>query len=139
MGGIASPDGTLHNRQAMSAVGTAKLLALLATDHALSPANSAEVRRRMLRDPVKQRYLAHRIAGGAVKTRNVEVYSKTGTWGPIFADAGIIRHASGHQLVVAIFIESRPAYRGNFIAAFTDLMTTQLLGAETTLQETIGE
>jgi hypothetical protein len=46
----------------------------------------------------------------------LEVYSKTGTWGPIFADAGIIRDGSGRQLVVVVFIEASPPYRGSFIA-----------------------
>ncbi len=118
-GGLESRDGKFHNRQAMSAVATAKLLALLATDRALTPEHSAEVRLRMRRDPAKQPYLIQRIAGGAIGAKGVEVYSKTGTWGPIFADAGIVRHRSGRQLVLAVFIESRPAYRGNFIAALT--------------------
>jgi hypothetical protein len=30
-----------------------------------------------------------------------------------------VRHASGHQLVVAAFVEGRPAYRGSFIAQLT--------------------
>jgi hypothetical protein len=47
----------------------------------------------------------------------VDVYSKTGTWGPRFADAGIIRHETGKDLVLTVLIESRPAYRGSFIAA----------------------
>jgi len=41
--------GSPPNRQAMTATGTAKLLALLATDRALTPADSAVVRRRMRR------------------------------------------------------------------------------------------
>ena len=128
-GGLASRDGKFHNRQAMSAVATANLLALLATDRALTPKHSAEVRLRMLRDPAKQPYLIHRIAGGAVGTKGVEVYSKTGTWGPIFADAGIVRHQSGRQIVLAVFIESRPAYRGNFIAALARRSIEKLLAS----------
>jgi len=115
-GSLPNQKGPYFNRQAMTANGTAKLLALLATDRALSPEGSAEARERMRRDPRKQRYLVHRIAGGADRRKDLEVFSKTGTWGPIFADAGIVRHASGHQLVVVAFIEGQPAYRGPFIA-----------------------
>ena len=93
-----------------------KLLALLATNRALSAEDSATVRLRMLRDPVEQPHLAHRIAGGAARLPGLEVYSKSGTWGPIFADAGIIRHASGRQLVLVVLTEGRPPYRGDFIA-----------------------
>ena len=57
----------------------------------------------------------------------VETYSKTGTWGPIFADAGIVRHRSGHQLVMVVFIEGRPAYRGSFIAELTRRAVDRLL------------
>jgi hypothetical protein len=103
----------------MTANGTAKLLALLASDLALAPASSAEVRDRMRRDTRKQRYLVHRIAGGADGRAEFEVFAKTGTWGPIYADAGIVRNTSGHQLVVVAFLEGRPAYRGSFIARLT--------------------
>jgi beta-lactamase class A len=130
-GGLESRDGTFHNRQAMSAVATAKLLTLLATDRALTPEHSAEVRLRMLRDPARQPYLIHRIAGGAIGTKGVEVYSKTGTWGPIFADAGIVHYRSARQIVLAVFIESRPAYRGNFIAALTQRTIERLLASPT--------
>jgi beta-lactamase class A len=112
-GGLSA--GTLRNRLAMTAVGTAKLLALLATDRALSPESSAEVRGRMRRDPSEQSYLAHRIAGVIDRVPDLEVYSKTGTWGPIYADAGIVRADSGRQLVLVVFIEGRPRYRGDFI------------------------
>ena len=115
-GGLPTRDGEFANRNAMTAVGTAKLLALLATDRALSAEDSATVRLRMLRDPVEQPHLAHRIAGGAARLPGLEVYSKSGTWGPIFADAGIIRHTSGRQLVLVVFTEGRPPYRGDFIA-----------------------
>lgn len=108
-------DGTLRNRQAMTAVGTAKLLALLATDRALSSQSSEEVRRHMRRDPSEQPYQAHRIAGVIARVPDLEVYSKTGTWGPIYADAGIVRDSSGRQLALVVFIEGRPRYRGDFI------------------------
>jgi beta-lactamase class A len=128
-GGLSDAEGNLRNRQAMTAVGTAKLLALLASDLALDERRSELVRRHMRRDPAKQPYLTHRIAGGALKTSGVEVYSKTGTWGPIFADAGIIRHVSAKQLVLAVFIESRPAYRGDFIAALAGRCSAALLSS----------
>ena len=118
-GSLPNQKGPYFNRQAMTADDTARLLALLAVDLALAPATSEEVRQRMRRDVGKQPYLAHRIAGGADRREDIEVYSKTGTWGPIFADAGIVRHASGHQFVLAAFIEGRPAYRGPFIARLT--------------------
>ena len=94
-GSLPNQTGPYRNRQAMTASGTARLLALLASDRALSPESSAEVRRRMRRDPRRQHYLSRRIAGGADLRPDLEVYAKTGTWGPIFADAGIVRHASG--------------------------------------------
>jgi hypothetical protein len=126
-GSLPDQTGPYRNRQAMTANGTARLLALLASDRALSPESSAEVRRRMRRDPRRQPYLARRIAGGADLRVDLEVYSKTGTWGPIFADAGIVRHASGHQLVVVVFIEGQPAYRGSFIAKLTRRAVRRLL------------
>jgi hypothetical protein len=82
----------------------------------------------MQRDVAKQPYLQHRIAGGAARTPNVEVYSKTGTWGPIHADAGIVRHRSGHQVIVAAFVEGEPRYRGAFIAELTDRVVRHLIG-----------
>src|SRR2546425_4717466 len=92
----------------ITAMGTAKVLALLATDRALTPDDSAIVRRRMRRDPNEQRHLAHRIAGGAARLGGLEVYAKSGTWGPIYADAGIVRHMeSGRQLVLAVFTEAQ--------------------------------
>ena len=106
----------------MTADGSAELLALLATDRALSPETSAEVRERMRRSTKKQGYLKYRIAGGAEKSgvQGVETFAKTGTWGPIHADAGILRAPSGRQLVVAAFIEGAPRYRGSFIAKITE-------------------
>jgi 5'-nucleotidase (lipoprotein e(P4) family) len=126
-GGLPNSGGSFTNRQAMTATGTAGLLALLASDLGLSPENAAEVRQRMQRDPEKQPYQARRIAGGALKTSAVEVYSKSGTWGPIFADAGIIRSPSGRQLVLAVFLDSEPAYRGDFIAELARAFTSDLL------------
>jgi beta-lactamase class A len=126
-GSLPDQTGPYRNRQAMTANATARLLALLATDQALSPRSSAEARDQMRRDPRRQRYLKQRIAGGADLRPDLEVFSKTGTWGPIFADAGIVRHASGHQLVVVVFLEGRPAYRGSFIARLTRRSVRRLL------------
>ena len=114
-----------HNRNSMTAIGTAKLLALLATDRALSPEDSAAVRRRMRRDPQRQRHLLPRIAGGAARLSGLEVYAKSGTWGPIYADAGIVRHTSGREIIVVVFTEG--SYRGNFIADLTQRAAEELL------------
>jgi beta-lactamase class A len=130
-GALPKRDGALPNRQAMTANGTTRLLALLATDRALAPATSEEVRRRMQRDVRTQPYLRYRIAGGAERTPGLEVYAKTGTWGPIHADAGIVRQpSSGHQVVVAAFVEGTPRYRGAFIAELTDRIVRHLLGGK---------
>jgi beta-lactamase class A len=118
-GGLASDDGEFPNRQAMTAIGTAKLLALLATDRALTPEDSATVRRRMKRDPKQQPHLAKRIAGGAARIPGLEVYAKSGTWGPDYADAGIVHAPDGHEFVVVVFTEAHPAYRGELIAQLT--------------------
>jgi len=118
-GGLASTDGSYPNRQAMTAIGTAKLLALLATDRALTPEDSATVRRRMRRDPKQQPHLARRIAGGAARTPGLEVYAKSGTWGPDYADAGIVRAPDGRQFVLVVFTEAQPPYRGELIAQLT--------------------
>ncbi len=116
-GALPNQTGQYRNRMAMTANDSARLLALLATDRALSPEASEAVRERMRRSTQKQRYLRARIAGGAEKSGfPVDVFAKTGTWGPIFADAGIVRGPSGRQLVVAAFIEGGPKYRGNIIA-----------------------
>ena len=80
-GGLTSADGEYPNRQAMTAVGTAKLWRCCATDRALTPEDSATVRRRMKRDPKQQPHLARRIAGGAARIPGLEVYAKSGTWG----------------------------------------------------------
>ena len=120
--------GTAPNRQAMTAIGTAKLLALLATDRALTPEDSAVVRRRMRRDPKEQRHLVARIAGGAARVGGLEVYAKSGTWGPIYADAGIVRQVeSGRQMVIVVFTEAAPAYHGDFIADLTERSAEHLL------------
>jgi beta-lactamase class A len=118
-GGLVSDDGELPNRQAMTAIGTAKLLALLATDRALTPEDSATVRRRMKRDPKQQPHLARRIAGGAARIPGLEAYAKSGTWGPDYADAGIVRAPDGRQFVLVVFTEATPAYRGELIAQLT--------------------
>jgi hypothetical protein len=130
-GCLPNQTGEYRNRQSMTANDTARLLALLAEDLILSPKTSAEVRERMRRDPRKQPYLWKRIAGGADPGKgDLEVFSKTGTWGPIYADAGIVRHRSGHQLVVAVFTDGAPAYRGQFIAQFTRAAVDRLLRAD---------
>jgi beta-lactamase class A len=117
-GSLPDQTGEYRNRAAMTTNGSAELLALLATDRALSPKTSAEVRERMRRSTRKQSYLKRRIAGGAEHcgVEGVEIFAKTGTWGPITADAGIVRAPSGHQLIVAAFIEGVPRYKGDFIA-----------------------
>ncbi|MBW2363338.1 MAG: serine hydrolase [Deltaproteobacteria bacterium] len=127
-GSLPDQTGQFRNRQAMTANGTTRLLALLAEGLALTPATSAEVLARMRRDPRRQPYLWKRIAGGADPgAGDLEVYSKTGTWGPIYADAGIVRHRSGHQLALSVFIEGTPAYRGPFIAKLTRALVSELL------------
>jgi beta-lactamase class A len=124
--------GEYRNRAAMTSDGTAELLALLATDRALSSKTSAEVRERMRRSTRKQSYLAYRIAGGAEAcgVDGVEVFAKTGTWGPIHADAGIVRAPSGRQLVVSVFIEGSPRYRGAFIAEITKAACRRVFARE---------
>src|SRR5262249_37355793 len=124
-GGLPSADGAFPNRNAMTAVGTAKLLALLATDRALTPEDSATVRHRMHRDPQRQPHLLPRIAGGATRLPGLEAYAKSGTWGPIYADAGIVRHASGRQMIVVVFTQG--SYRGGFIADLTERAARELL------------
>ncbi|HXC49972.1 MAG TPA: serine hydrolase [Candidatus Limnocylindrales bacterium] len=127
-GGLAVSGGEFPNRQAMTASGTARLLALLATDRALTPADSETVRRRMRRDVREQPHLLHRIAGGASSTAGVEVYSKSGTWGPIYADAGIVRDPSGREFVLAFFTDASPPYRGDGIALVTRRLIDHLFG-----------
>ena len=127
IGGLPKSGDEFANRNAMTAVGTAKLLALLATDRALSPESSAAARLRMRRDPVEQPHLAHRIAGGAARVPNLEVYSKSGTWGPIYADAGIIHHVSGRQFVLVVYTTGSPPYHGDFIADLTYRCALHLL------------
>ena len=115
------------NRNAMTAVGTVELLALLATDRALPPADSETVRQRMRRDPQEQPHLAARIAGGAARLPGLQVYAKSGTWGPIYADAGIVRDAAGREFVLAVFTQGNPPYRGDFIAELTYRTAVHLL------------
>jgi len=51
-----------------------------------------------------------------------------GTWGPIYADEGIVWHMeSGRQLVLAVFTEASPAYHGEFIADLTEQCAKRLL------------
>ena len=128
-GALPTGSGEFKNRQAMTAVETARLLALLATDRALSEKSSADVRKRMLRDPKKQTYLRHRIAGGATACADsMTIESKTGTFGRIIADAGIVRNREGRELIVVVFIDSSPRYRGSFIADLSERMTETVLG-----------
>jgi hypothetical protein len=70
----------------------------------------------MRRRASEQPYLRQRIAGGVERVSDLEVYAKSGTWGPIFADAGIVRDREGHQFVLAVFLDGNPRYRGDFIA-----------------------
>src|SRR4029453_1079446 len=105
------------------------LLALLATDRAPTPEDSATVRRRMKRDPKQQPHLARRIAGGAARIPGLEVYAKSGTWGPDYADAGIVRAPDGHQFVLVVFTEASPPYRGELISQLTYRAAQYLFGA----------
>ena len=130
-GGLAASGSEYPNRQSMTAAGTARLLALLATDRALRPDDSETVRRRMRRDVREQPHLAHRIAGGAAPVAGVEVYAKSGTWGPIYADAGIVRDRSGKGFALAVFTEASPPYRGEAIALLTRRLIDHLLGDAT--------
>jgi hypothetical protein len=85
----------------------------------------------MQRDPREQPHLVHRIAGGAARIPGLEVYAKSGTWGPIYADAGIVRQLdSGRQVVIAVFTEATPAYRGEFIADLTERVVRHVLDGE---------
>jgi beta-lactamase class A len=121
-GALPNQTGQYRNRAAMTSDGSARLLALLATDRALAPETSAEVRERMRRSTKKQAYLTYRIAGGAERcgVEGLDVFAKTGTWGPITADAGIIRAPSGRQFIVVAFIEGAPRYKGWFIAKIAE-------------------
>jgi beta-lactamase class A len=127
--GRATGGDEFPNRQAMTASGTARLLALLATDRALTATDSATVRQRMKRDVREQPHLVHRIAGGAAAIPGAEAYSKSGTWGPIYSDAGIVRDASGKEFVIAVFTESSPPYRGEAIAQLTRRTAEHIFGA----------
>ncbi|MFN2376147.1 MAG: serine hydrolase [Candidatus Binatia bacterium] len=126
-GGLPATGTQYPNRQAMTAAGTARLLALLANDLALTPEDSATVRRRMRRDVREQPHLAHRIAGGAADLAGSEVYAKSGTWGPIYADAGIVRGTGGKQFAIAVFTDASPPYRGDAIARLTRRLAARLL------------
>ncbi len=125
-GGLSTPGG-FANRQSMTALGTARLLALLAAGRALGPEATRRVREQLRRDPADQPYQARRIAGGALRHPGVRAESKSGTWGPIFADAGIVTHQSGRQLVLVVFLERDSGYHGPFIAELADRLTAALL------------
>jgi len=127
-GGLPVKGDSYPNRNAMTAVGTVELLALLATDRALTPEDSAAVRERMKRTTAKQPYLKKRIAGGAEAAgEGYVVYGKTGTWGPIYADSSFVRAPDGRDLVVAVFTDGRPAYRGDFMADLTEAAVERFL------------
>lgn len=128
-GGLAVQGNQYSNRTAMTAAGSARLLALLATDRALTAADSATVRQRMRRDVREQPHLVHRIAGGAAGVAGTVVYSKSGTWGPIYADAGIVRDAGGRQFAIAVFTDATPPYRGDAIAQITHRVAGHLFAA----------
>ena len=132
-GGLPVHGEQFANRNAMTANGTARLLALLATDRALTAEDSATVRQRMKRDVRDQPHLAHRIAGGAAriagKVPGTEVYAKSGTWGPIYADAGIVRDPRGRQLAISVFTDAQPPYRGDAIADLTERLALHLFAA----------
>ena len=115
------------NRTGMTSNGTVELLALLARGLALSPQDSATARERMKRDSRQQRHMAARIAGGAERVGGLDVHSKTGTWGPIYADAGLVRAPSGREFAIAVYTEGRPPYRGDFIADLTEALARRLL------------
>lgn len=127
VGGLPASGTEYPNRQAMTASGTARLLALLALDLALTPDDSATVRERMKRDVREQPYLVHRLAGGVASMTGIDVHSKSGTWGPIYADAGIVRRRGGEQFVLAVFTEASPPYRGNAIAELSQRLAKHLL------------
>ncbi len=126
-GGLARKAGSYANRQSMTALGTARLLTLLSNGELLTPKNTSEVLHFMQRDVSKQPYQRRRIAGGAEAVgREWVTYSKTGTWGPIFADAGIVESKSGLRFVIVVFIERNPPYRGDFISLLTERVLSEL-------------
>jgi beta-lactamase class A len=125
-GGLAVQGNQYSNRTAMTAAGSARLLALLATDRALTAADSATVRQRMRRDVREQPHLLHRIAGGTLGIAGTVVYAKSGTWGPIYADAGIVRDSGGRQFTIAVFTDANPPYRGDAIAQITRRVASHL-------------
>jgi beta-lactamase class A len=134
-GGLPAASGEFVNRQAMTASGTVRLLALLATDRALTPGDSAVVRRRMLRDVRTQPHLVHRIAGGVAGLPGIEVYAKSGTWGPIYADAGIVRDSVGRQFALAVFTDAAPPYRGDAIARLARRLAEYLFATPSSLRQ----
>jgi beta-lactamase class A len=126
-------DGFFFNRVQMTANAAVKLLALLATDRAMTPQNCAAVREMMRRDLRDQPHLMHRIAGGAARLPGMEVFSKSGTALNIYADVGIVRHVSGRQMALAVFVEAPPHgwYRGDFIADLTERCASRVLLQQT--------
>jgi beta-lactamase class A len=129
-GGLGRGHGEAPNRQAMTANGTVRLLALLATDRALSAEDSATVRRRMRRDPREQPHscIASPAARPASRSRGLREERHLG---PIYADAGIVRQPdSGRQVVIAVFTEATPAYRGELIADLTERVVRHVFDGE---------
>jgi hypothetical protein len=122
--------GGYYNRLMTTANGLAQLLALLATDRAMSPDNCAAIREMMRRDIRDQPHLGYRIAGGAARLPGMEVFAKSGTFGRTYADAGIVRHVSGRQMVIVVLTEGtgrRGAYRGWFISDVTERAAAHVL------------
>jgi hypothetical protein len=83
----------------------------------------------MRRDPRQQPHLIHRIAGGAARLPGLQAFAKSGTWGPIYADAGIVQDADGRQFILAVFTDAAPPYRGDFIADLTEQVARHILVA----------
>ena len=112
----------------MTAIGTAKLLALLATDRALTPADSATVRRRMRRDPkraaaprARASPAARRASPGSRSTPRAAPGARST---PTPASCATRRAA---QFVLVVFTEGNPPYRGEFIAELTYRAAAHLL------------
>ncbi len=130
VGGLPAPRRTSSpNRNAMTAVGTAKLLALLATDRALSPRDSATVRRRMRRDPTEQPHLAaphRRRRGPSARPRGLREERHVG------ADLRRRRHRAqpfGTAVRARRVHRGAPPYRGDFIADLTEHLAAAMLAS----------
>jgi hypothetical protein len=89
----------------------------------------------MRRDPRQQPHLLPRLAGGAARVPGLQVFAKSGTWGPIYADAGIVQDPSGRQFIVAVFTDAAPPYRGDFIADITEKTARHLFTKTHTTDE----